>query len=226
MCKFMYRKVPERREKMKHLKRIISVILVLCMLASSLAFAATPKASIISPLKNSVVSDDQLLVSVKVSDKKKVAVKVFEEKVVTGTKFDEEKQADVEILTAIDVSEFTEEILTALDKEYEENKVIILGEEENKQVLRSVLVTEPVTYTATGETGYFSKLLENITPGLYKVQVEVLGKDDEVEETYYSFTAVQKKADTDEQKENVVPVETVKISIVQVIAKFIKSLIK
>ena len=211
---------------MKHAKRIISFVLLLCMLASSLALAATPKASIISPIKNSVVSDDKLLVSVKVSDKKKVAIKVFEEKVLTGTKFDEEKQEEIEILTAIDVSEFTEEILKALEKEYEENKVIIVGEEENKQELRSVLVAEPVTYTATGEFGYFSKLLEDVKPGLYRVQVEVLGKDDVVEETYYSFTAVQKKADAPEEAENVVPVETVKISIVQVIAKFIKSLIK
>ena len=211
---------------MKHAKRIISFILTLCMLASCFAFAATPKASIISPIKNSVVSDDKLLVSVKVSDKKKVAIKVFEEKVLTGTKFDEEKQEEIEILTAIDVSEFTEEILKALEKEYEENKVIVVGEEENKQVLRSVLVAEPVTYTATGEFGYFSKLLEDVKPGLYRVQVEVLGKDDVVEETYYSFTAVQKKADAPEEAENVVPVETVKISIVQVIAKFIKSLIK
>lgn len=211
---------------MKHAKRIISFILILCMLASGFVFAATPKASIISPIKNSVVSDNKLLVSVKVSDKKKIAVKVFEEKVVTGTKYNEETKKDEDILKAIDVSEFTTDILSALSQEFEEKKVLILGEGDNKQELKAVPVTATVNYTATGEVGYFSKQLENLTPGLYRVQVEVLGKDDVVEETYYSFTAVQKKADQNAKAENVVPVETVKVSFVQIIAKFIKSLIK
>ncbi len=211
---------------MKHARRIISFILILCMLASSCALAATPKASIISPIKNSVVSDNKLLVSVKVLDKKKVAVKVFEEKVVTGTKYNEETKKDEEILKSIDVSDFTTDMVTALSKEFEELKYLSLGEGDNKQVLRAVSVTNVVTYTATGEVGYFSKQIENITPGLYRVQIEVLGKDDVVEETYYSFTAVQKKADQDTATENVVPVETVKLNLVQLIAKFIKSLIK
>ncbi len=211
---------------MKHAKRIISFILVLCMLTSAFAFAATPKASIVSPIKNSVVSDDKLLVSVKVSDKKKVSVKVFEEKVLVGTRFDEEQETEVSIFKSIDVSDFTENLLEAIDKEYEEQKALILGEGDSKQVICAIAVTDPVSYTATGEVGYFSKQLENLTPGLYRVQLDVLGEDDVVEETYNAFTAVQKKVDGEETAENVVPVETVKLNLVQLIARFLKSLIK
>lgn len=219
--------IPFRKEdNMKHARRIISFILIICMLASMCAFAATPKASIISPINNSVVSDDKLLVSVKVSDKKKISVQLFEEKVLVGTKYDEEQKIDVPILKAIDVSDFTENILKGISEEYAEKKVLIIGEGDSKQELRAVAVTEAATYTATGEVGYFSKQIEKLNPGLYRVQVNVLGKEDVVEESYDSFVALQKKQDAEEKTTDVVPVETVKISIVQFIARLLKSLIK
>ena len=214
---------------MKQVRRIITFVLILSMLASSFAFAATAKASasIINPVKNSVVSDDSLLLSVKVLDKKKISVTLFEEKEYIETKHDEEKDEDVDILKSIDVTDFTEEILDVISDEYDKKKVLVIGEDEEKQELRAVAVTVPVSYTATGEVGYFSKKVENLKPGLYRVQVKVLDKDDKVEEVYNSFVALQEKVDDEgKTQQKAVKVETQKTSLVKLITKFIKSLIK
>lgn len=221
---------------MKHLKRIISFLLVVCMLASICVFAATPKASIVSPVENSVLADDSLLISVKVLDKKKVKVTVFEEKEYAG--LDKDKKV---ILNDIDTKDFNAELLKAFaagfektyklveKPEYKAKNVVAdfsLGEENEKQEFREIVIAEPTAYTATGEVGAFTKKIENLTPGVYRIQLEVLDKDDKVEETYSNFVALQKKVDEKEQATKVVPVEAAKTSLVQSLIKFIKSLVK
>ena len=129
-----------KEDNMKHARRIISFILIICMLASMCAFAATPKASIISPINNSVVSDDKLLVSVKVSDKKKISVQLFEEKVLVGTKYDEEQKIDIPILTNYDKeylsTEFKINTILSLNKKIIDKKRFIEKEYKEKPIIK------------------------------------------------------------------------------------------
>ena len=221
---------------MKHLKRVISFLLAVCMLASVCAFAATPKASIVSPVENSVLADDSLLISVKVLDKKKVQVTVFEEKEYGG--LDKDKKV---ILNDIDTKDFNADILKAFAAGFEKTYKLVekpefkiknivanfsLGEENEKQEFNEIVVAEPTAYTATGEVGAFTKKIEKLTPGVYRIQLEVLDKDDKVEETYSHFVALQKKVDEKAAETKVVPVEAAKTSLVQSLIKFIKSLVK
>ena len=223
---------------MKSVRRIISIILVLCMLTSAFAFAETPKASLASPVENSVLADDSLLVSVKVLDKKKISVSVFEEKEFTG--LDKDKK---DILKSIDTKDFTSDILKAFSSEYSKTYKLVekpvyktgnviasfsFGEEKEKQVFKEVVVAEPTSYTGSGEVGCFTKKLEKLNPGVYKIQIEVLDKDDKVEETYTSFIALQEKPakDKDKAETKAVPVEAAKTNLVQSLIKFIKSIVK
>ena len=220
---------------MKHIKRVLCFALALCMLASVASFAA-PKASIVSPVENSVLADDSLLVSVKVLDKKKVSVTVFEEKEYAGIDKDNKL-----ILNPVETKEFTSDILKAfatnLNKtykvvespEFKTGNVVAnfsIGSEENLQNFKEVVIAEPTAYTATGEVGCFTKKIEKLNPGVYKIQVEVLDKDDNVEESYSSFVALQEKPVEKEEDAKTVPVEAVKTSLVQSLINFIKSLVK
>ena len=98
---------------MKHWARIISFVLVMCMLAGSFCFAAAPKASIVSPAADTVVSGDSLLISVKVADKNSVKVTVFEEfETVTDATT---SQAS---LKSVNPSNITEADLKAISSDY------------------------------------------------------------------------------------------------------------
>ena len=212
---------------MKQARRIICVVLVICMFAASIAMA-TPSASIVSPNANSIVADDNLLISVKVSDKKKVAVSVFEEKEIVAAPT-EESPENLEFVT-IDTKDFTEDILKSISEAFEKtykNTVFSIGEKENLKSFIDSVVAEPSYYTAVGETGAYSKKLEKLTPGLYRVQVEVLDKDEKVVETYNSFVAVQEKVDATKKTEAAaVTTEVQKTSLVQSLIKFVKNIIK
>ena len=83
------------------------------MLAGSFCFAATPKASIVSPAADTVVSGDSLLISVKVADKNSVKVTVFEElETVTDAKTSQAA------LISVNPSSFTEADLKAISSDY------------------------------------------------------------------------------------------------------------
>ena len=212
---------------MKRFAKIISSLLILCMLASSAAFAASPKASIVSPVSGTVVSDDNLLVSVKVSDKKKISVSIFEEKEVVGSKFSDGKEE--EVLRSINVKDFTTEMVELLANEYAEKKSLVLEDGTIKHVIREVLVGEKSTFTPRNSITLFAKTLKEQKPGLYLIQVEVLDNDGKTVETYNSFVALQEKPvvkeEDKEAKTDEVPVET-KTSLVQFLTNLLKSLIK
>jgi len=102
-----------KEEAMKQGARIISFVLVMFMLMSSFCFAATPKASIVSPAADTVVSGDSLLISVKVADKNSVMVTVFEEfETVTDAKT---SQASI---ISVNPSLLTEAELKAISSDY------------------------------------------------------------------------------------------------------------
>ena len=213
---------------MKQTRRILCLVLVICMLAASFVMAATPSASIVSPNANSILADDTLLISVKVSDKKKVAVSIFEEKEIVAAPTAKDPTATT--LAAIDTKDFTEEILKSVSLAYDKTHkdgIFTIGEKEDLKSFKDCVTSEAVYYTAVGETGAFSKKLEKLSPGLYRVQVDVLDKDDKVVESYNSFVALQEKVDeTVKTETKAVTTEVQKTSLVQSLIKFVKTIIK
>ncbi len=206
---------------MKQIKRILVICLAVCMLLTSFAFAATPSASLISPVENSIVADDQLLISIKVLDKTKIRVNFYEEKLASLDKdgkpvLDKDKK---EVLISFDVKDLKKEDFEDIQKLYE------------KETFKEVKIGDSSLYTGVGEAGYFTKTIEKLDPGLYRISIEVIGKDDKVTESYSSFVALQEKpVDETATKAAVeadsVKVETQKVSLVQTLVNFIKSIIK
>lgn len=228
---------------MKRLRHILSVMLVFLMLFSNTSFAASaPGASIVSPAANSVASGSDLLISVKVSDKKKISVTVFEERRAVADKDGKES------FEAVDVKELSENALDLLedafnkssknfeDAVFEKGKAtgsFVIEEKEERIKFTELVVSEPASYTAVGEAGYFSKNLEKLSPGLYRVQVQLLDKDGEAVESYSSLVALKEnkteaKADATCDKAEPVQLtpETQKANLVQSVVKIFKSIIK
>ncbi len=233
----------ENRAKAKRaagFRRAVCLASVFCMLFGGVAFAAPGAgASIVSPAAGSVISGDELLVSVKVSDKKKISVLIFEEKELS---LDRDKK---ERLVSLDCGNFTAEDLDAVEeafvKSYEqaEDAVFEKGKavgsfefnyKDAKKTVKDVLVSDPAAYTAVGEAGYFSKKMEKLSPGLYRVQVQLLGKDDEPEAVYDSFVVLKEK-ESDEGKTGEafaaqISSEGQKTTLVNSVKKIFKSVIK
>jgi TolA-binding protein len=214
---------------MKKARRITVLVLAVIMLLSSCAFAAAPKASIVSPAANSVSSGDSLLVSVKVADKSSVKIFIFEEKEErTDSTTKEVKQYSV------NVADFTEEKVKAVYTDYNavlntiksqaaatdaaivsksgtepaENTAAEASEETTataieapaevkapvvpKQKYIDVEYAEPISFTASGELGFFTKQLTGVKPGLYRIQVDVVDGD-KILESVCNFVAVKEK---------------------------------
>lgn len=210
---------------MKHLARLITIVLAICMCLGTFAFAATPNANIVSPVANSVIQGTDLAVSVKVLNKKKITVSVYEEKELVGTKFSEGKEE--EVLRSINVKDFTPEMVELLANEYAEKKSLILEDGTIKHVIRQVMVGEKSSFTPRNSVTLFAKTIKDQKPGLYMIQVDVLDDDGKVTETYNSFVALQEKPveTVEEVKTEEVPVES-KTSLVQFLTNLLKSLIK
>jgi len=207
---------------MKRLCKAFAAALCICLMLCSQVFAAVPNANIVSPVANSIVESDDLSVYVKVLNKKKLCVSVFEEMELIGTKVSE--GIEEEILRSIDVLNFTEDMLKLIANEFFENKSIEFGTGESKHVLRQVMIDCKSSFTPKNSISYFTKTIENLKPGLYMIQLDVLGDDSKVEESYSSFIALKEKASESESKEEV-PVES-KTSLVQVLSDLLKSLIQ
>jgi len=207
---------------MKKLSRILAICLAVCMLFTTFSFAATPSASLLNPAENSIVADDQLKISIKVLDKTKIKVTVFEEKLENLDKDGKQilDKDGKEVFISFDVKELEKEDFETIQKAYEEKK------------FTEVALGDPALFTAVGEAGYFTKTIEKLEPGLYRIQIEVLGKDDKVTESYSSFVALQEKPAEEttgaavKTEKTDVKVETQKTGLVQSLVKFIKSIIK
>ena len=171
---------------MKKAIRIVAVIMALCILASSAAFGANAGANIVSPASNAVISNDSLLVSVKVADKNKIRVTVFAEKIYKGLDKDGKY-----ILQAVDTNDASAETLASILTAYNDTKTSVedakytlgavtgsffIGEDETKVNFKDVVVAIPVTYTSASEIGYFSKKVENLSQAFTESRLRFLTK--------------------------------------------------
>lgn len=143
--------------KVKH-KKAMSLILTLMLILSTVVSAAAsdPAVTIISPASETIVSSDSLLISVKITRPSTIRVGVYEEKQIKG---DQQVSVDVNNLEALQAAakgaSATSKVGSSL-----------------KFVSRDVMA--PETFTSGNTLSFYTKQINDVTPGLYKVRVETV----------------------------------------------------
>ena len=178
---------------MNRIKRITAIVIMACLMCSSFVFAGA--AAIVSPAANTIVYSDSFLVSVKIAEPKTVRVTIYEQ-----------KELNNDQLFSVNVVNMSTEDLALLAKgpapvitgeaaatEAEVSAVAQLSDGTVVKDYISVALTEAATYTCTGTLGFYTKQIDNVKPGLYKIEVETLNAAAEVTEVTNSFVAVKVK---------------------------------
>jgi len=142
-------------------------------------------ATIVSPVNNSVSVSDSLLVSVKLTNPGTAKITVYEQKemhtqiLATGTALD----GTYATYAAVSYSSFDTTSFAATD--FASNPAL--------DSLVSRVYINPVSYTSTENIGFYTKQLTDVKPGIYKIEVKVLGEDGETISTVSSLVAVKEK---------------------------------
>lgn len=133
-------------------KYIISVILIVTMLFSTGVCFATqdPAVTIVNPTVNSTIYSTNLLISIKLAQPKVIRVKVTEEK---------KKVNDILYTTTIDEIQKAE---------------AALAEGKPAATIVSIPVGEPDTYTSVNSLSFYTKTVEKVTPGAFRIRVETI----------------------------------------------------
>lgn len=142
---------------MKHTK-VMTLILALMLIFSTVVSAAAsdPAVTIISPASETVVCSDSLLISVKITKPETIKVSVYEEKQVKG---DQLVSVDVTNLQALQAAA---------------GAVGPQGTTIPKVQFVSQEVIVPETFTSANTLSFYTKQINSVTPGLYKVKVETV----------------------------------------------------
>lgn len=175
----------------KRLIQLLALILTLA-LGTCVCFASP---TVVSPGANSVHDGDSILVSVKLTEKQTVRISVLRQ-------MEEVKAAVTEITTDEEGNEQVKEVSPAEYKAYDASKLseadvalIAAGETQDAKgnpvrlsngaaviTLYGETVSGPVDYTNNNELGFYTKQISSLKPGLYVIQVDVLGDKIEAEE--------------------------------------------
>ncbi|MGI6733482.1 MAG: hypothetical protein ACOX4J_04845 [Anaerovoracaceae bacterium] len=145
------------------MKKTMMALLLVVVLLCSTAFAAASDSAVTIISPTETVSGNNLLVSVKLTAPKTIKVYVYEEK---------EKVGDT--LISIDPAAITDESFSS-------------------KTLFSVSVITPETFEGTGSLQFYNKQINDVTPGLYRIKVEVLDKNNAVTATSTVRTVVMPK---------------------------------
>ncbi|HOA43295.1 MAG: hypothetical protein QM289_01775 [Bacillota bacterium] len=145
------------------MKKTAMALVLVIVMLCSTAFAAASDPDVAIVSPKETVSGNNLLVSVKLTAPKTIKVYVYEEK---------EKVGDT--LVSIDPSKISEGNLSS-------------------KSLVSVSVIMPETFEGTGNLQFYNKQIDDVTPGLYRIKVEVLDKDNTVTATTTTRTVVMPK---------------------------------
>jgi hypothetical protein len=148
-------------------KIIIPLVIILTMLCSTVFASAAPDPDvvIVNPASNSTVHSNNLLISVKITQPKSITVKLYEEKQrVNGT------------LGSVNI-----------------NSLANGGGGINKSSLTSVLVTSD-NFKSTNNLSFYTRQVNGVNPGLYRVQIETKNTGGQVIYTTNSYFAVRERA--------------------------------
>ncbi len=199
-------------------KRLIQLLAIIMLLAlgTCVCFASP---TVVSPGANSVHDGDSILVSVKLTEKQTIRVSVIRQ-------MEEVKAAVYETTVDEAGNEQTKEVSPAEYKPYDASKlteadVALLAAGETKdakgnpiklsngsavKTLYGETVSGPVDYKNVSDLGFYTKQISSLKPGLYVIQVDVLGKkieqkegeeasegDYEIIESVKSYVALKEK---------------------------------
>jgi hypothetical protein len=183
----------ERRKiDLKRFKRITAVLMIVLLLSTGFAFAGA--AAIVSPASNTIVYSDSLLVSVKVTEPKTIRVTVYEEKETSGenlvsAKISAYTESDLAIIASAKTQTGTLEGAVGIAAAVEPT----LSDGTTVKEYTSVAMDDAASYTSDSSLGFYTKQISDVTPGLYRIQVEALNVDGSVGETIHSMVAVKTK---------------------------------
>lgn len=156
--------------------KLIAVMLVLMMMFSTVfaSAASDPNVTIVSPAVESVVNSDSLLISLKITKPETIKVSVFEEKQLVG---EELKSVDVNNIETLQAATTATASSVTTDGVAVASGVTASGVTA-KFVSKEVMV--PETFTSTNTLSFYTKQLNNVTPGLYKVKVDTIDAEGKV----------------------------------------------
>ena len=175
---------------MKH-KRMMVFVLAFMMLFSTIVSAAAsdPAVTIISPVVESVVNSDSLLVSIKITQPETIRVSVYEEKQMVGEELVSVDVSTVESAPAapVEVTPVAPAPVVDGTAATEAPAVAAAAAEPVNATASGVTasfvsqeVMAPETFTCTNTLSFYTKQINNVTPGLYKVKVDTINEASEV----------------------------------------------
>lgn len=150
-------------------KMITVLIIVLSMLCSTVfaSAAGDPNVTLVNPVSNSTVYSTNLLISVKLTQPKTIKVSVYEEKqMVNGT------------WSAVNVNTLTTS-----------NGSI------NNTNLKSVPLKAFPAYSSSNNLSFYTQQVNNLKPGLYRIQIDTLDSAGKKTNTNNSYVVVKEKAE-------------------------------
>ena len=150
----------------KYGKRLITGVLLgvlVFVLSFSTSFGAEdPNVTIVNPLNGSTVYSNSLLISVKVTAPETIRINLYKQ-----VKNDENENP-----VAISTEEW--------NKHQSELREISLGSETLTSTSINILngfVMEPATFSSSNNLAFFTKKVDNLSRGVYKVRIETLDQD-------------------------------------------------
>ncbi|MEL7654862.1 MAG: hypothetical protein AAGU75_03020 [Bacillota bacterium] len=154
------------------MRKLMMVLIVVLSMVCSTVFssaAGDPAVILVNPVSYSTVYSNNLLISVKLTEPKTIRVTVYEEKqIVNGT------------YSAVNVNTLTTS-----------NGTI------NTANFKSTSVTSPDKFVSKNNLSFYTKQINGLSPGLYRIRIETLDGDN-VTSTKNSYVVVKEKTtDTD-----------------------------
>ena len=153
------------------MKKCLIALIVLIVFVFGTVFASAADADVTIISPTETVSGNNLLISVRVTAPKTIKVYAYEEKQKVGDTY---VSIDPEVARDKDLSNIT---------------------------IKSISLMTPETVTVTGNLHFYSKKLENLNPGLYRIKVETLNSNGEAVAYTTARTVVMPKSlDTESGK--------------------------
>jgi hypothetical protein len=179
----------------RRLARIAAFALALVMMCTGVCFAAS--AEIVSPAVSSVTDSDSFLISVKLDSVSKARISVYQQKEAVET-------SRTVSGTSIKVTEYVAPDLSALKPEDVQaisdlytgvvTKGAVMSNGKTAVKYTDIPYGDPVVYeNKTEGIGIYTKQLTGMAPGLYRVNVDLLGKDGKPAASTTSFILVKEK---------------------------------
>ena len=140
--------------------------------------AADPDVTIVNPLDRSTLYSNSLLISVKLTAPETIRINVYKQM----------RQGENDTPVAITFTEW--------DKFEAELKEIEAGSETVTDTSIKTLngyVADTFFFTSTGNLAFFTKKIDNLTVGIYKVKIETIGQNDQVIYTKEHILFVKEK---------------------------------